>query len=159
MLSVFSWKPTCVRPCARIWRLQRWATSLLAFMTMLHYFMPIRLAKRRRMILSCFARDGTLGHQTTHTHSFWWERQIIQSMFQLHLWNKLPPNWWLKTIISHAPSDPRVKVQKAGSLSRSNVWGQELETLRFRAGIIWRLTHPHVFEWFMLLDTLAGLAG
>lgn len=134
-------------------------TSFLAFMTMLHYFIPIRLAKMKAHDTLMFCQRQDIGTSNHTYHSFWWERQIIQSMFQLHLWNKLPPN--LVAQDNHFSCSQWSKswsTERAACLC-STVWGRSWETLRFRAGIIWRLTHPHVSEWFMLLDTLAGLAG
>ena len=135
------------------------ATSFLAFMTMLRYFIPRRLAEMQEHDTLMFCQRQDIGTSKHTYHSFWWESQIIQSMFQLHLCNKLPPN--LVAQDNHFLCSQWSKssdTERAACLC-SSVWGCSWKTLRFRAGIIWRLIHPHVFEWVMLPDALAGPAG
>ena len=111
------------------------ATSFLAFMTMLHYFIPIRLAKMKAHDTLMFCQRQDIGTSNHTYHSFWWERQIIQSMFSYISETNYPQTWWLKTIISHAPSDPRVEVQSGQLVSvppseaaAGRLWGSELES-------------------------------
>ena len=135
------------------------ATYFLAFMTMLHYFIPIRLAKMQEHDTLMFCQKQDIGTSKHTYHSFWWESQIIQSMFQLQLCNKLPSNLVAQDNHFLCSQWSKSSDTEGAACLCSNVWGCSWKTLRFRAGIIWSLIHPHVFEWFMLPDTLAESAG
>ena len=135
------------------------ATYFLDFMTMLRYFIPIRLAKMQEHDSLMFCQKQDIGTSKHTYHSFWWESQIIQSMFQLQLCNKLPSNLVAQDNHFLCSQWSKSSDTEGAACLCSNVWGCSWKTLRFRAGIIWSLIHPHVFEWFMLPDTLAESAG
>ena len=96
---------------------------------------PLDWQKCRSMILSCFARNRTLGQQNTHTIVSGERVKLYNQRFSYSCVTNYPQTWWHKTIISYAPSDPRVQIQRAQLVSvamseaaAGRLWGSELES-------------------------------
>ena len=96
------------------------ATSFLVFMTMLRYFIPLRLAEMQEhdTLMFCQRQDiGTSGHQNTHTIVSGERVKLYNQCFSYICVTNYPQTWWHKTIISYAPSDPRVQIQRGQLVS------------------------------------------
>lgn len=76
------------------------ATSFLAFMTMLRYFIPLRLAEMQEhdTLMFCQRQDiGTSGHQNTHTIVSGERVKLYNQCFSYICVTNYPQTWWIET--------------------------------------------------------------